>query len=151
MKLCDEILGACPIVKSQLGRVVSLTDIKPVPKKLTRAKPGESPDYEYQRAYREAHAEELAAAKADWARNNRAHKRAYQRVWMRKKRGGTTSNYHYGSSNPHAKLTEDRVRAMRAARKQGATVPALAAEYGVSIAMVSKITRGLAWAHVKDE
>lgn len=53
-----------------------------------------------------------------------------------------------GERHPRAKLTEGLVVKMRELRRAGATVASLSSEFGVSIALVSLVTRGKLWSHV---
>jgi hypothetical protein len=53
-----------------------------------------------------------------------------------------------GERNGRARLTDDDIRAIRAS---DATNVALAAAFGVSDVMVSKVRRGVAWRHVGGE
>lgn len=52
-----------------------------------------------------------------------------------------------GSKHPKTNLTESDVIAMRAARKAGAMVKALAEQYGVTQKAASHICRGVTWKH----
>jgi len=52
-----------------------------------------------------------------------------------------------GSANPHARLTEEQVRAMRARAEEG--YAPLAVEFGVSVAHVREILAGRAWKHIE--
>lgn len=52
-----------------------------------------------------------------------------------------------GSKHPKTTLTEAQVIAMRQARKAGAMVSALAAQYGISANAASQICRGVTWKH----
>ncbi|QDU20570.1 NUMOD4 motif-containing HNH endonuclease [Urbifossiella limnaea] len=54
-----------------------------------------------------------------------------------------------GERNPAAKLTDDRVRAMRAQGRAGETSVALAAAFGVSVRSVDKVLARQAWKHVE--
>lgn len=49
----------------------------------------------------------------------------------------------------NSKLTDEKVRTMRAERKTGATLVALGVKYGVDHTLVGRICRGKAWAHVR--
>jgi len=53
-----------------------------------------------------------------------------------------------GSKSSQAKLTDDDVRAIKAARSSGALLRVLAKQYGVSIAKIGQITTGKNWSHV---
>lgn len=48
-----------------------------------------------------------------------------------------------------AKLTDDQVRAIRAARAQGKILSAIAIEFGISISTAGKICAGQLWTHVQ--
>lgn len=53
-----------------------------------------------------------------------------------------------GEKHPHAKLSAaqvDEIRALHKPRKHGYGAPALAARFGVSVAQVTRILRGLSW------
>lgn len=52
-----------------------------------------------------------------------------------------------GSRNGHAKLTEEDIPRVRRARRDGASVGALASAYGVSHSLISMILGGKRWAH----
>lgn len=54
-----------------------------------------------------------------------------------------------GSRHPHAKLTEDAVREIRAARAAGIPLAQLAARFGVSVRVVYEAAVGITWKHVK--
>ena len=58
-------------------------------------------------------------------------------------RHGTTA---WGTRNPHAKLTPELVQECRQRRAAGATVAALALEYGITPSAMSKAVRGDTWA-----
>lgn len=53
-----------------------------------------------------------------------------------------------GESNPNARMTQDRVRAMRQARARGATLPDLVRAFGVSKSTAHAIVTGATWRHV---
>ena len=53
-----------------------------------------------------------------------------------------------GERNPHAKLTEAAVRAIRARRALGETLGNIAESYGISARAVSDIANRRRWAHV---
>lgn len=53
-----------------------------------------------------------------------------------------------GDLNPNAKVTDQQALAMRALRDAGASVRAIAADFGISPAQVSRITRGLRRSHL---
>ncbi len=53
-----------------------------------------------------------------------------------------------GSAHPNAVLTEENVRALRAARANGVSIDKLAAEYGLHRGTVINIAAGRAWSHV---
>lgn len=53
-----------------------------------------------------------------------------------------------GSKHPHAKLTEEKVLAIRKARREGATLTALGAAFGVNKTCIHAIVQGKAWRHV---
>lgn len=53
-----------------------------------------------------------------------------------------------GTSHPVSKLTDHQVLEIRRRRDQGEQLKPLAAEYGVSIALISKIGRREAWKHL---
>ncbi len=57
----------------------------------------------------------------------------------------------YGASNDNAKLTEDDVRAIIACLQTGKSQIAVAEMFGVSQPQISKIARGEAWSHLRDE
>jgi hypothetical protein len=62
---------------------------------------------------------------------------------------GDRSTFRRGEALYNAKLTEDAVRAIRAAHAAGGvTLETLAIRYGVSPAAVRQVLRGLTWAHV---
>lgn len=54
-----------------------------------------------------------------------------------------------GTQNPHARLTDDGVREIRALRAQGARIREIAARYGVAEITVHKILSGERWRHVE--
>ena len=54
-----------------------------------------------------------------------------------------------GERNPAAKLTDDRVRQMRARARAGETSVALAAAFGVSVRAVDKVLARQAWRHIE--
>jgi len=53
-----------------------------------------------------------------------------------------------GSEHPNAVLTEENVRALRAAHERGVSLSQLAIEYGIHRSTVINITTGRAWSHV---
>ncbi len=53
-----------------------------------------------------------------------------------------------GEKHGRSKVTEKDVRSLRKRRHAGETVTALSASFGLSIAQVSRICRGLNWTHV---
>lgn len=53
-----------------------------------------------------------------------------------------------GIQMPHAKLTDEKVREMRARHAQGAGVTALAIEFGISHGSASRVIHRLRWKHV---
>jgi len=55
-----------------------------------------------------------------------------------------------GEKHPHAKITEEQVKKIRALRKQGYTTVDLAKMFGVGRQRIGKICRRLAWKHVED-
>lgn len=55
-----------------------------------------------------------------------------------------------GSNHPHAKLTEDQVFEIKAARRGGATQHALAKQFGVGRTTIQNILRGEIWRHVHN-
>lgn len=58
---------------------------------------------------------------------------------------------HRGANNPRSKLTEDDVRAIRAAyRAGGITMKALGQRYSVSKTVVQHIMKGKLWGHIQD-
>ena len=61
--------------------------------------------------------------------------------------GGTKRNPR-GSAHPNAVLTEENVRALRAARARGVSIDQLATEYGLHRGTVINITTRRAWSHV---
>jgi transposase len=56
-----------------------------------------------------------------------------------------------GSAHQNAKLDEEKVVAIRRARKEGVTVKALAEKYGVSLATIETAVNGKLWGHVPFE
>jgi len=62
-------------------------------------------------------------------------------------RGRSTS----GARNPNVKLTPEAVQAIRRERAAGRVLREIAAEYGVTMAMVSNIARGKSWATLPDD
>lgn len=54
-----------------------------------------------------------------------------------------------GESNPHARLTEENVRAMRKSFALGASLASLGRHFGVSYVTVGKIVRREKWKHIK--
>jgi hypothetical protein len=69
------------------------------------------------------------------------------RDMLDKKRGGQTGVR--GEQSPHAKLTVEKVIAIRARHATGGiTQAALAVEFGVSIQLISAIVQRTAWKHV---
>jgi hypothetical protein len=62
-------------------------------------------------------------------------------VWLGRKRL-------VGERNPSAKLTIDQVRAIRAMRQQGETVPLITAQFGVSRSTVYDICERRTWKEV---
>ena len=56
-----------------------------------------------------------------------------------------------GSKHPHAKLTEEGILAIRKARRDGATLTALATEFGVNKSRIYAIVHGKSWRHVMPE
>jgi hypothetical protein len=57
---------------------------------------------------------------------------------------------HYvGSAHPQSKLTEKQIARIKRNRANGAFVKDLAQEYGVAYQLISRISRGEIWAHVK--
>ncbi|MCF7545605.1 HNH endonuclease [Pseudomonas petrae] len=63
-----------------------------------------------------------------------------------KKLHGTSS---LGERNGAAVLTEDSIRAIRERRKSGASLTAIASEFGVVFQTISKIVNGHRWGHVE--
>ena len=55
----------------------------------------------------------------------------------------------FGERAPDAKLTDAAVRSIRAARRAGAKLTTLAAQYGVSMQVISRAARGDTWGHVR--
>lgn len=55
----------------------------------------------------------------------------------------------HGAKHPRAKLSEDDVRAIRARRSAGELQRQLAADFGVTQMIISKIERGLLWRDVR--
>ena len=53
-----------------------------------------------------------------------------------------------GSKHPHAKLTEEKVKQIREAKRNGETLSALAATFGVNKTCISGITTGKTWRHI---
>jgi hypothetical protein len=58
------------------------------------------------------------------------------------------SRINSGSKHPQAKLTEARVRAMRAEFASGSTMKGIAERYGLHRAYVSQIVRRKRWSHI---
>ena len=56
-----------------------------------------------------------------------------------------------GEANGRSKLTEADIPAIMAQRATGATMRAIARDFGVSHFVISNITRGKSWSHVKRE
>lgn len=54
----------------------------------------------------------------------------------------------HGERHQSAKLTEDMVQAIRAARRQGASVTTLAATYGVGETTIRNAAAGITWSHM---
>lgn len=54
-----------------------------------------------------------------------------------------------GAQNPHARLDEDKVRAIRSRRVSGETYVSIAADYSVDMTTVRLICLGKRWAHVQ--
>jgi len=54
-----------------------------------------------------------------------------------------------GADNPHAKLTDDKVRSIRERLANGAKRDELAAEYGVCADTIKAVGDGRTWRHVK--
>lgn len=61
---------------------------------------------------------------------------------------GEISRRHRGSQNPHAKITEETVRAIREQRSSGRKGRAIAQDFGVSEQLVCLICKRTRWAHV---
>ncbi len=55
-----------------------------------------------------------------------------------------------GETNSSAKLSQDKVRAIRAFARAGESERKIAASFGMSPGQIHKIISGEAWAHVKD-
>ena len=55
----------------------------------------------------------------------------------------------HGENHPAAKLTEEKVRAIRAAIATGKSMRDIAVEFGTSASTVAKIHTGLVWRHLK--
>lgn len=55
-----------------------------------------------------------------------------------------------GARNAHAKLTDDKVRAMRRRHDSGDSIASLAAEYGVHYGTAWVVVKRKGWAHVAD-
>jgi hypothetical protein len=53
-----------------------------------------------------------------------------------------------GENEPHAKLTEANVRAIREERQEGATLKSLGEQYGVSLGTIWRVVQRLSWNHV---
>jgi hypothetical protein len=69
-----------------------------------------------------------------------------QNNWKDRKRHGRGCE---GERNPGGgKLTESKIKQIRAMRESGCTLKFIAEHYGVSVPMVSKIVRNEAWSHV---
>lgn len=62
----------------------------------------------------------------------------------------TARNARRGEASPHAKLTDDKVRAIRASAKAGHAERAIARAFGMSPGQVHKIISREAWPHVQD-
>ena len=60
----------------------------------------------------------------------------------------TPPRHRRGSAHPNAVLTEDNVRALRAARSRGVSINQLATEYGLNRNTVIKIASHRTWSHV---
>lgn len=56
-----------------------------------------------------------------------------------------------GASHPQAKLNDAEVTAIKRQRAAGAKVGDLAAKYGVSASVVTRITNGRAWRHLQEQ
>lgn len=56
----------------------------------------------------------------------------------------------HGSHNGYAKLTEEQVREMREARRQGERYKAIAERYGIHPCTAQKVCSGYRWGHLKD-
>jgi hypothetical protein len=67
---------------------------------------------------------------------------------MRDKGRGTIPPAEHGEERYNAKLTDDRVRTLRAVRAAGGSVTALAKEWGVSQACAASAAVGRSWKHV---
>lgn len=53
-----------------------------------------------------------------------------------------------GSEHPHSKLKESDILEIRQKRKEGMTLVAIAAEYGVYFSSIHKICKGESWTHI---
>lgn len=63
----------------------------------------------------------------------------------------TTDSRRAGASRRQRKLNDDDVRAIRRRRASGERLALIAADFAVSQALVSNISLGKAWAHVRDD
>lgn len=87
----------------------------------------------------------------------RTDNRPHNLAWMSKEEsirlthqlGRIPFDHMRGEKNPAAKLTADRVRAMRARHSAGESSVALAAEFGVSERAVGKVVTRQQWRHVE--
>ena len=61
------------------------------------------------------------------------------------------ANRPYGTENGRAKLTDEQVKEIHERANSGEKGRALAAEYGISTSVVSKIKRGQQWTHLIKE
>jgi len=57
-------------------------------------------------------------------------------------------NYARGERQGQAKLTASMVRALRAYRGRGMSLPALSRLFGVAVSTVDRVAKGLTWKHV---
>lgn len=84
--------------------------------------------------------------------NNRQNNVASNLVWATPKENCAHKRIHgtdpTGERNPNAKLREVDVREIRAARSNGLPAKDLAERFGVSIATIRSIDKGLVWKHV---
>lgn len=167
MSLADELMGEISVRLRGIPRaVVKLTPkrgrgVRPEVKKTAKKREGalayrrQKADPEknaarvaYTAQWRKEHPERVREYRRRYRKTTAA--RHYQREWMRKKRANRPPSTYRGENVPNSKLTEAKVREMRAIYAAGGTsMDAIAAQFGISFTATHKVIRRITWRHVE--